>query len=155
MMVLRLWPANRQTGDSSRYSLRIPHQVRGRLQATSLSHKMTQPLKPTETNMQYKTIVLELLKERTELHERLKKERRLLATMEGYARELKTSHQAWKKLLTQMRPDNDQSQVASEAMEIALKELEDRLPSALPRDSSEGIFLDAAMMFLRRPTSRG
>ena len=105
--------------------------------------------------MQYKTIVLELLKERTELHEQLKKERKLLATMESYARELKTSHQAWKELLTQMRPGSDQSQVANEGMEIALKELEDRLPSASPGDGSEGLFLDAAMMFLRRPTSRG
>ena len=105
--------------------------------------------------MQYKTIVLELLKDRTELREQLKKQRRLLTTMESYARELKQSHQAWKELLTQMRPGSDPSQVASEAMEIALKELEDRLPSASPRDGSEGLFLDAAMIFTRRPTSRG
>ncbi len=147
MMVLRLWPANPQTGDNRRYSRRT--------QTASLSRKLTQPLKPMETNMQYKTIVLELLKERTELHEQLKKERRLLTTMELYARELKESHQAWKELLIQMRPGSDQSQVTSEAMEIALKELEDRLHSAPPRDGSEGLFLDAAMMFLRRPTSRG
>ena len=104
--------------------------------------------------MQYKTIVLELLKDRTELREQLKKQRRLLTTMESYARELKQSHQAWKELLTQMRPDSEPSQVASEAMEIALKELEDRLPSASPLDGSEGLFLDAAMLFIRRPTSR-
>jgi hypothetical protein len=108
-----------------------------------------------EAHMQYKTIVLELLKERTELHEQLRKERKLLPTLELYAKELRTSHQAWKDLLSQMRPGSDQSQVASEALEIALKELQDRLPSASRRDSDEAVFLDAAMMFIRRPTSRG
>jgi hypothetical protein len=108
-----------------------------------------------EVNMQYKTIVLELLKERTEFHEQLRKERKLLSTLELYAKELRTSHQAWEELLTQMRPGSDQTQVASEALEIALKELEDRLPSASRRDSEETVSLDAAMMFIRRPTSRG
>jgi hypothetical protein len=108
-----------------------------------------------EANMQYKTIVLELLKERTEFHEQLRKERKLLPTLELYAKELRTSHQAWKELLTQMRPGSDQTQVASEALEIALKELEDRLPSASRRDGDETQFLDAAMMFIRHPTSRG
>ncbi|HLJ95435.1 MAG TPA: hypothetical protein VKU02_19820 [Gemmataceae bacterium] len=105
--------------------------------------------------MQYKTIVLKLLKERRQLHEQLCKERKLLSTMELYAKELKSSHEAWKDLLAQMRPGSDRSQVASEALEIALKELEDRLPSASPRDGSEAVFLDAAMMFIRRHTSRG
>ena len=102
--------------------------------------------------MQYKTIVLELLKERTEFHEQLRKERKLLPTLELYAKELRTSHQAWKELLTQMRPGSDQTQVASEALEIALKELEDRLPSESPPNESETLSLDAAMAFLRRHT---
>lgn len=105
--------------------------------------------------MQYKSMVLELLKERTELHQQLRKESRLLTTMERYAKELKTSHQAWKELLAQLRPGSNPSQVANEALEIALKELEDRLPSASARDDSEALFLDAAMMFIRRRTSRG
>ncbi len=104
--------------------------------------------------MQYKTIVLELLKERSRLHERLRKERKVLPTMERYARELKTSHEAWKELLAPLRPGSDPSQIASEALEMALKELEERLPSE-PGDESEALFLDAAMLFLRRPTSRG
>lgn len=122
---------------------------------TSLSHQTTQPLNPMETTMQYKSMVLELLKERTELHQQLRKESRLLTTMERYAKELKTSHQAWKELLAQLRPGSNPSQVANEALEIALKELEDRLPSASARDDSEALFLDAAMMFIRRRTSRG
>jgi hypothetical protein len=105
--------------------------------------------------MKYKTIILELLKERTELHERLRKERKLLATVELYAKELRNSHHAWKELLTQMRPGSSQSQIASEALEMALKELEDRLPSASPRSDNEALFLDAAMMFINRHTSRG
>jgi hypothetical protein len=108
-----------------------------------------------ETTMQYKTIILELLRERTHLHEQLRRERQLLPTLDRYAKELRSSHQAWKELLAPLRPGSDPRQIASEALEIALKELEDRLPSVLPRDGSEAVFLDAAMLFLRRHTSRG
>ena len=52
--------------------------------------------------------------------------------MEFYARELKTSHEAWKETLVQAKPGSDPSQIASEAMEMAVKELEDRLPTASP-----------------------
>jgi hypothetical protein len=108
-----------------------------------------------EANMQYKTIVLELLKQQTELHERLRKDRKLLPTLELYAKELRTSHLAWKEFLTDLRPGSSRSQVASAALEIALKELEDRLPSASRQDGNETVFLDAATMFIRRPTSHG
>jgi len=103
--------------------------------------------------MQYKTIILELLKERTELHEQLRKERKLLPALELYAKELKTSHEAWKEVLSQAKPGSDPSQIASEAMEMAMKDLEDRLPSASPEES-EALSLDAAMAFIRRHTSR-
>ena len=62
--------------------------------------------------MQYKTIVLELLKERTELHEQLRLTRRLLPTMETCARELKASHETWKETLAQAKPGSDPSQIA-------------------------------------------
>jgi hypothetical protein len=101
--------------------------------------------------MHYKTIVLELLQQRPEIHHQLRKERKLLLTMERYAKQLKSSHQAWTQLLTQMRPGSDTSQVSSEALEIALKELEDRLPSASRPDASDSQFLDAAMLFTRKP----
>jgi hypothetical protein len=104
--------------------------------------------------MQYKTLVLELLKERTELHEQLRLTRRLLPTLETCARELKTSHEAWKEVLTQAKPDSDPSQITGEALEMALKELEDRLPSASPREDQEALSLDEAMAFIRRHTSR-
>ena len=95
--------------------------------------------------MQYKTIIHELLQQRPEMHDQLRKSRKLLPTLELYARELKTSHEAWKEMLSQTRPGSDPSQIASEAMEMALKEMEDRLPSASPQDGSEPAVLDAAM----------
>ena len=104
--------------------------------------------------MQYKTIVLELLRERTELHEQLRLTRRLLPTMETCAKELKASHEAWKETLAETRPDSDPSQIASEALELAVKELEDRLPSVSPQDDKEPLSLDQAMAFVRTPTSR-
>ncbi len=105
--------------------------------------------------MQYKTIVLELLKERTELHEQLRKDRKLLPALEFYSKELKTSHEAWKETLSQTNPGSDPSQIASEAMEIAIKELEDRLPSASHPVGNEPLSLDAAMAFILGHTSRG
>ena len=78
--------------------------------------------------MHYKTIALEMLKQRTGLHEELRSAGTLLETMEGYAHELKASHEAWMQSLSQARPDSDSSQIRSEAMELALKDLEERLP---------------------------
>jgi hypothetical protein len=53
-----------------------------------------------------------------------------------------------------VRPESDPSQIASEALEMALKEMGDRLPSASHRDGSAAQVLDAAMLFVRRPMSR-
>jgi len=105
--------------------------------------------------MQYKTIVLALLQQRPEMHDQLRRERKLLTTLEMYARELKTSHEAWKETLGQARPASDPSQIASEAMEMALKELEDRLPSESPPEGNEALSLDEAMAFILGRTSRG
>jgi len=105
--------------------------------------------------MQYKTIILELLQTRPEMHDQLRKNRKLLSALESYAQELKTSHEAWKETLSQANPGSDQSQIASEAMEMACKEMEDRLPSASPLDAAEPLSLDGAMAFVRRHTSNG
>ena len=103
--------------------------------------------------MQYKTMVYELLQQRPQMHEQLRKERKLLTALENYARELKTSHEAWKETLSEANPAIDQTQIASQALEMALKEMEDRLPSASP-DGTEPLSLDAAMAFIRNRTSR-
>lgn len=104
--------------------------------------------------MQYKTIIHELLQQRPQMHDQLRKDRKLLPAMELYATELKRNHEAWKELLTQLRPGSDPSQIASEALEMALKEMEDRLPTESPQSESESLFLDAAMLFLRHRTPR-
>lgn len=105
--------------------------------------------------MQYKTIILELLQQRQEMHEQLRKDRKLLSTVEMYARELKTRHETWKETLGQERPGSKQEQIASEAMEMALKDLEDRLPPASHPSDNETLSLDEAMAFIRSHTSRG
>ena len=57
--------------------------------------------------MQYKTIVLELLKERTEMHEQLRLTRRLLPTMETCAKELKASHEPGRRRWHTANPGSD------------------------------------------------
>ena len=100
--------------------------------------------------------VLELLQQQPEIHDQLRRQRKLLMTMEHYAKELQASHQAWTELVSQMRPGSDRSQLSSEALEIALKELEDRLPFASAPQESDRQFLDASMLFLRKHrTPRG
>jgi hypothetical protein len=107
-----------------------------------------------ETTMQYKTIALELLKQKTDLHEQLRLTRRLLPAMEHCARQLKESHEHWKATLSQATPGSDPSQISSEAMELALKELEDRLPAELPRDGDEPLSLEKAMVFVQEHSSK-
>jgi hypothetical protein len=129
--------------------------VRGRPRLNLLNPRTLYPLNPKETTMQYKTIILELLRERPQMHEQLRKDRNLLPAMELYARELKRSHNGWKDILSQLRPGNDPAQISSEALEIALKEMEDHLPSASEADENEAHSLDEAMVFIRHRTSRG
>ena len=104
--------------------------------------------------MQYKTIVLELLKERKELHEQLRLTRRLLPTMERCARELKASHEQWKETLAAQQSGSDQAQIASEALELALKELEDRLPSVSSPHADDPLSLDQAIASVLSPSQR-
>jgi hypothetical protein len=119
---------------------------------------MPQLLTPTfphilkETPMQYKTMVLELIQQRQEMHEELRKKRTLLQTVNLYAQELKRKHEAWKAVLSPARPGSDPSQIASEALEIALKDLEDSLPTGSLPDEDEAISIEEAMAFFLRHT---
>jgi DNA-directed RNA polymerase specialized sigma subunit len=106
-----------------------------------------------EKSMQYKTMVLELLRERTELYEQLRLKRKVLPTLEILARELKASHEKWQQALSAAKPNSQPNQIASEALELALKELTDRLPIASPPDEAEPLSLEAAMAFIQNPTS--
>lgn len=104
--------------------------------------------------MQYKTIVLEMLEQRTELHEQLRQQRKLLSTMEAYAKELKVSHEAFQQQLRQARPGSDPLQTSLEAFELALQELEDRLPPVSPASETGELSLDGAIAFLRSHSRR-
>jgi len=105
--------------------------------------------------MQYKTICLQMIQDRREMFDQLRGKRILLSTLERLASELRTSHLAWKDLLFREKPGSSESQIASEALEIALKELEECLPPVYPQDEDEPFSLDAAMAFLRAHTPPG
>jgi hypothetical protein len=100
----------------------------------------------------YKTIIMELILEQPSLYEKLRSGKRLLPAIDDYATLLKASHEEWKEQLSQSRPGSDPIQIASEALEIACKELEERLASASKADEGEPLSLDAAMNFIRRHT---
>lgn len=103
--------------------------------------------------MQYKTIVLELLQQRSELHEGLRKSRKLLQTVNAYATALKAKHKAWMDVLRPTRSESEHSLVSSEALELALEDLVEALDSGSPPpDENAPLSLEAAMAFLRRHT---
>ena len=105
--------------------------------------------------MQYKTIVLELIWQQTELYEELRTTRRLLPMMERWASELKAKHEVWKEALWLLKPGSQPSQITSEALEMAVHEMENRLrtapgPSSGPgMDEPEALSLDKAMAYVR------
>ena len=105
--------------------------------------------------MQYKTMVLELLQQRPQIHDSLRKERTLLATVESQARELKARHEELIEIFSQMRPEDESSQISGMALEMALQELEERLDNDTVPATSEPLSLDAAMAFLRHHSSNG
>ena len=113
--------------------------------------KTTYPHNPKEATILYKTIVLRLLEERPEMYRQLQQSRTLLATLNRYSQELSISHNAWKERLLDVNPGSSESQIESEAAELALKELVDRLPSPL-QDEDETFSLESAMAFIRKHT---
>ena len=103
------------------------------------------------TKMLYKTIVLGLMERNRQLYKQLRRSRKLLSALDLYSSELKTSHEAWKERLSQAKPGSEENQIASEAMEMAVLELEDRLRSESP-DEDDSMTLDGAMAYIRRHT---
>ena len=80
--------------------------------------------------MQYKTMILEMLRQRPRLHRTLKNRRAMPETLDLYANELKTNHLALVQSLSQTQPDTAPEQISSEALEIALKDMQERLDAA-------------------------
>jgi hypothetical protein len=105
----------------------------------------------------YKTIVMELLQDRPALHERLRVEGTLLQSMEQLAVAFRACHLERMKELSEARPGSDPTQLSSEALELALQELEESLPAASSpdEDSMETLSLDQAMTFLHRHMPAG
>lgn len=97
----------------------------------------------------YKTIVHELLLDHPMLHERLRREGTLLESMEQLAVAFRACHLNRIKELIRSRPGSDPAQLSSEALEMALQELQDSLPPESPM-SDDTFRLDQAMAFLQR-----
>lgn len=104
--------------------------------------------------MQYKTIVLQLLEQQPELYNQLRRQRQLLPKLEAYSQQLKTLHEDWKANLSQAMPQSDPAQISSEALEMALKDFEDRLPTVSRQEEDTPLSLDKAMAFVRTRSSR-
>jgi hypothetical protein len=100
----------------------------------------------------YKTIVLSLLQMRPEVYHQLRRSRMLMQTLDHYSAVLKTSHETWKERLAQAKPGTGESELASEALEIALQEFEDCLTSGPLPNGSRPLSLDAAIAFIRGRT---
>lgn len=83
--------------------------------------------------MPYKTIILELLEQEPATYDRLKRERKLLVTMERCALCLKQSHIDTQERLARIRPGSSPEQIASEALELALQSVGDYLPKDQPQ----------------------
>jgi hypothetical protein len=90
-------------------------------------------------------MVLELLQQNPEIHDHLRSKRVLLTALGFWASRLKASHESWKDRLLRVRPGSDPSQIASEALEFALRELEDSLISPSPSGENGPRSLEAAM----------
>ena len=102
--------------------------------------------------MQYKTIVLQYLRQRPALHNQLKSSRTLLTTLDTYANQLKSSHEALKEQLAQANPGSEPSRIASQALEIALQEWTNSLPPDESSSDDEPLSLDGAMAYIQRHT---
>ena len=101
--------------------------------------------------MKYKTMIRELLRQRPEMYNHLRSSRTLLPTLDRLAKELKVSHKAWMDRLAKTKPGSDPSQIAAEALEMALPQL-GLSSEPPPTDGDEPPSLDAAMAFVRRYT---
>lgn len=102
--------------------------------------------------MHYKTIVLELLQENPSLYEKLRSGNMLLTAMDAYAIDLKASHEAWKGLLAKENPGSDPRQIAAEAMELAIQEIQTSLFCESEADEPEAFSLDEAISFVHPHT---
>src|SRR5260221_10597790 len=93
--------------------------------------------------MLYKTMTLELIQQRPQMYERLLRQRNLLPTLDHYSLELKSIHDLWKERLAQTKPGSNPTQIASEALEMALRDLADSLPTESSQNDDALLSTDA------------
>jgi len=99
--------------------------------------------------MLYKTIVLELLQLEEEIYSILLRHRTLMPTLDRYAMELKNIHDTWINRLTRQSPAGDPTLLSSEALELAIRDVQNRLRIEYLSDQDETTFLDGAMATMR------
>jgi len=88
--------------------------------------------------VQYLTILLELLEQHPQLHEQLKQRKNVLAWLEKTALQFKTRHEWWCEAFSKQNPGSTVSQFRSEALELALQEMEEDLPTEFhPSDETD------------------
>jgi hypothetical protein len=105
--------------------------------------------------MNYKTIALELLEQNQPLYHHLRRCRTLLATVERSAAELRTSHREWITRLAETGRAGSSEQTSSEAMEVAVAELTERLRHESEGHAGDGPSLPSAMAYLQAHSRRG
>ena len=98
--------------------------------------------------MLYKSIVHELLQQHPQVLDQLRGKRKMLRALNDYAAELRRKHNAWMAVLRPTWPPRSETQIASEALEIALWELENILHSEFPSGDSEPLPLEEVMAFI-------
>ena len=104
--------------------------------------------------MQYKMIVLQLLEQHPELFKQARLQGSILPRVEYYADELKTLHEAWKAAILQSKPDREPSRIASGALEVALDEIQARLPGGSTLHHNQAISLDSMAEVFRSYSPR-
>jgi predicted nuclease with TOPRIM domain len=97
---------------------------------------------------QYKTLTLQLIRQYPGIHYPLKEKKKLLETVEKEAKLLAKRHKSWQDQLSQAIPECGSIQIELAALELAMKELENRL-TGLPDLLDQELILDAAIAFLR------
>lgn len=94
--------------------------------------------------MLYKTITLELLQK----HERPT----TIPLLDRYSALLRDRHERWLNDLSRQRPNSDPTQLSGEAMELAVRDLEEQLRTDFPQEENDTLSLEAAMRYARRHT---
>jgi hypothetical protein len=100
--------------------------------------------------MHYQTIILELLMQYPQLHESLRREKLLLATVKRLARELRQRHDEWQQTFS--TTDSGNPLVRAEALERAIQDLRDHLGLA---SDPEELDPETILASLRAATANG